>query len=60
MPVRKPDLDNFLKCALDAMNGVLVYDDSQITTIRMTKRWSEDEQGYITIKLEEDKINGGD
>ena len=55
MPFRKPDLDNFLKLVMDAMNGLLVADDAQITTIEMKKRWSANGEGYITLKLEEDK-----
>jgi Holliday junction resolvase RusA-like endonuclease len=53
-PFRKPDLDNFLKLLLDSMNGLLIADDAQITTINMKKRWSPDGTGYITLRLEED------
>ncbi len=55
LPFRKPDLDNFLKLLLDSMNGILVADDAQITTIEMRKRWSPNGEGYITLRLEEDK-----
>ena len=55
LPHRKPDLDNLLKLLLDAMIGVLVVDDCQITALRVSKRWTDKEYGYITIKLEEDK-----
>jgi len=54
MPFRKPDLDNFLKLIMDSLNGILVADDAQITTIEMKKRWSPNGEGYITLKLEED------
>ena len=54
MPFRKPDLDNFLKLVMDAMNGLLVADDAQITTIEMKKRWSANGEGYIALRLEED------
>ena len=54
MPFRKPDLDNFLKLIMDSLNGILVADDAQITTISMQKRWSPNGEGYITLKLEED------
>ena len=54
MPFRKPDTDNFLKAALDSMNGILVADDSQICTIIAKKRWTDKEAGYITIRLEKD------
>jgi Holliday junction resolvase RusA-like endonuclease len=55
LPFRKPDLDNFLKLALDAMNGILVADDAQITSIIVKKRWAKDGVGRINIKLEEDR-----
>jgi len=54
LPVRKPDLDNFLKLVFDSMNGVLITDDAQITTIRVAKRWSTNGHGHISIILEED------
>ncbi len=57
LPVRKPDLDNFLKLLLDSLDEVLVPDDAQITTISVRKRWSTKPTGYVTIKLEPD--NGG-
>lgn len=54
LPVRKPDLDNFLKLVMDGMNHLLVSDDAQITTINMAKRWSDKPYGYIVLKLEGD------
>jgi Holliday junction resolvase RusA-like endonuclease len=56
LPCRKPDLDNFLKLLSDSINGILVADDAQITTINMAKRWTDKECPYITIKLEEDSL----
>jgi len=55
MPFRKPDLDNFLKLLLDSLDNILVPDDAQITSINVRKRWSLNSEGYITIKLEQDK-----
>jgi len=54
LPFRKPDLDNFLKLLLDSMNGTLIADDAQICTIIMSKRWTDEERGYIALELEED------
>jgi len=54
LPCRKPDLDNFLKLLSDSINGILVADDAQITTINMAKRWTNQKYGYIAIRLEED------
>ena len=56
MPVRKADLDNYTKLVMDALNHILVADDSQITTIVASKLWSAEPYGYITLILEEDKI----
>ena len=53
-PFRKPDLDNFLKLIMDSLNGILVADDAQITSIVMCKRWTDTDRGYIWLELEED------
>ena len=68
MPYRKPDLDNFLKLLLDALNGLVFADDAQITTMIVKKRWTKASQavkrgknrparakGYITFSIVEDK-----
>lgn len=55
MPFRKPDLDNFCKMAIDCISHTLIPDDAQLTTIVAKKRWSPNNQGFIRIKLEEDK-----
>lgn len=36
----KPDVDNFAKSVLDASNGILWNDDSQIVHLRITKVWA--------------------
>ena len=54
LPFRKPDLDNFLKLLSDSINGILVADDAQVTTINMAKRWTDKEYPYIVLRLEED------
>ena len=68
MPYIKPDLDNFLKLLLDALNGTIIPDDAQITTIVARKRWTKSSQalsrkkkrtgrnrGYIVCEIQEDK-----
>lgn len=37
---QRPDLDNLLKFLLDAANGVIYQDDSQIASLTATKRYS--------------------
>lgn len=41
-PHVKPDLDNVLKAVLDAINGVVYVDDSQVINMVATKRYSTD------------------
>jgi Holliday junction resolvase RusA-like endonuclease len=36
----KPDIDNYAKSVLDACNGVLWFDDSQIIRLDATKLWT--------------------
>jgi Holliday junction resolvase RusA-like endonuclease len=40
-PTSRPDADNFLKCACDALNGICWKDDAQIVDMRVSKRYSE-------------------
>ena len=54
MPFRKSDLDNYAKLVCDCLNGILIPDDAQLTSMDIKKRWSPNGEGYIIIKLEED------
>lgn len=36
-PVTRPDLDNYLKLLLDALNSIVFIDDSQIVSIKIVK-----------------------
>jgi len=54
MPFRKPDLDNFCKLISDSINGLLLPDDAQITTMILKKRWSTNGHGSIELELTED------
>ena len=40
---RRCDLDNYLKIVMDAMNGFVYLDDSQINEIHATKSYSKNE-----------------
>ena len=45
----KTALDNFLKAAIDAINGVIVVDDAQITTISARKIYGVSPKTVLTI-----------
>lgn len=49
-PVVKPDTDNYIKATLDALNGVLWHDDSQIVKISGEKRYGETGKIIISVK----------
>lgn len=57
IPVRKPDVNNFLSLALDSMSGNLFCDDAQVSQVLMKKRWTNREYGYITMKLTRDVLS---
>lgn len=48
-PVVKPDTDNYIKSTLDALNGVLWEDDSQIVKLTAEKRYGEKGKIVITV-----------
>jgi len=49
-PVTKPDLDNYSKAALDAMNGVCYRDDAQVVRLVVEKRFSERPRMEIVVQ----------
>lgn len=49
-PVVKPDTDNYIKSTLDALNGVLWHDDSQIVKITGEKRYSDHPRITVGVK----------
>lgn len=48
-PTVKPDADNYVKSALDALNGVLWNDDAQIVKLTAEKRYGEKGKIIITV-----------
>lgn len=50
-PTTKPDVDNYAKLVLDAMNGIFFHDDSQVVSLKCTKNYSA--RPRITITLTE-------
>ena len=39
-PTARPDLDNYIKAALDAINAIVVADDSQVVDLVAIKRYA--------------------
>lgn len=56
MPFRKGDTDNYTKLICDSINGILIPDDAQLTTINAKKRWTNKNIGYIELRLEDDAL----
>ena len=52
-PVVKPDLDNVLKLAMDALNGVAWHDDNAIVDEQARKFYSDEPRLVITIRVVE-------
>lgn len=50
------DIDNFCKGILDAANGRLFVDDSQIVTLTALKRYAHPDMGYPRIEIIVDKV----
>lgn len=48
-PTTRPDLDNFLKSALDAINGIVIGDDCQIVELEARKKYGVDPKFVLTI-----------
>ena len=51
-PTGKPDIDNVIKTALDAMNGVVYADDKQVFEVVVTKQYTERFDGYIDVEVD--------
>ena len=49
-PTKRPDLDNFLKAAKDALNGIVWRDDSQIVNLSARKVYGEHPKLVITVE----------
>jgi Holliday junction resolvase RusA-like endonuclease len=51
-PCRKPDADNALKLAMDALNGRAYRDDVDVVRVRVTRRWAtSDEPEHTVIRV---------
>lgn len=50
LPVTRPDVDNYIKLVLDALNGVSFKDDSAIVQIVATKQYSIKPRTVVLIR----------
>ena len=41
LPAKKPDIDNLAKSIMDACNGIAYYDDKQVVTLHVSKKYSD-------------------
>ena len=48
--VRKPDLDNLCKAAIDGIKGIILKDDTVVTRLSAEKRFGPEAHTVITIK----------
>lgn len=48
-PITRPDVDNYIK-TLDALNGIVFRDDSQIVEIVASKRYSDRPRLEVTVE----------
>lgn len=47
--IKKPDADNFAKAVMDACNGVLFIDDSQVVDMHVAKYYSDWPRVVVTM-----------
>jgi Holliday junction resolvase RusA-like endonuclease len=47
--ISRPDVDNYAKAVLDACNGVLYLDDSQIADLHASKKYSDVPRVEVTM-----------
>lgn len=50
-PMVKPDIDNVVKAALDAMNKTVYIDDKQVVELVARKFYTEEKEGFIRIEV---------
>ena len=50
---RRKDWDNLAKNVMDAMNGIVYKDDSQVTMATIEKAWDKNEPGVYVLVTED-------
>lgn len=54
-PVTKPDIDNYYKLVADAIEDEVYFNDSQVTTVLMKKRFGEPPRIELTVEEDDDE-----
>jgi len=49
-PLTRPDIDNYAKLCLDALNEIIWKDDNQVVSLHVTKWYSDKPRMEVTIK----------
>lgn len=49
-PTKKPDIDNIVKIILDSLNGFVILDDTQVTSLVVEKIYGLEEKVYVKIQ----------
>lgn len=49
-PATRPDCDNYLKAALDALNGIVFTDDARVTDLVVRKRYALEPRLEIVVE----------
>ena len=57
LPMRKPDLDNVMKAALDAMNSVVFKDDKDVTKAVVCRYYSDKPRLSVRVTWNEQEKN---
>ena len=50
LPIDRPDADNLLKIACDAMKGIILADDASVVDATVRKRYSDDRRLRIEVR----------
>lgn len=48
--VQRPDADKLARAALDAITGVLLYDDAQVWQVTATKVWTDSDSTRVSVR----------
>ena len=49
-PIVRPDIDNYTKSVLDALDGIVWKDDAQVVTLSANKYYSDDPRVELTVR----------